>query len=341
MKSAVTLYGYDRAGLLNYTVSPAGVQTIDDGQTLYVDGYRDHPNMPLPPQTSLTQMLPQHQKVTHYEYDAMGNPIRQTSPDAGTTTFLYGRDGRLLLSQNARQAPQNLYTYNLYDAQNRKTEVGQVQIIKNPQNFSLAVLNAYINDMRNVNYASSILHDDYQLFYSALTGMPRTEVTHTFYDEAPFATALAAAGGLSPQENLRSRVATVASYPQLSGLPGSGYGVALHYSYDLSGNVKTLTYDLPDLTSAHQRYKRIDYDYDLYSGKVTLVSYNRSGSDQFYQRYSYDDDNRLTLTETSPDGILWDRDAAYIYYPHGPLARVSLGDLRVQGLTLRIPCRAG
>lgn len=106
----------------------------------------------------------------------------------------------------------------------------------------------------------------------------------------------------------------------------------MHYSYDLSGNLKTLTYDMPNLTAYRQRYKRIDYDYDLYSGKVTLVSYNRGFGDQFYQRYCYDDDNRITRTETSKDGLLWDRDAAYKYYPHGPLARISLGDQRVQGI---------
>src|SRR5690606_27372886 len=96
--------------------------------------------------------------------------------------------------------------------------------------------------------------------------------------------------------------------------------------------VKTLTHDFPRLEEYRQRYKRIDYDYDLISSKVNLLSYNRGFADQYYQRYEYDADNRLTKVETSADGFIWMRDAEYDYYQHGPLARLSLGDLRVQGV---------
>ncbi|RZL14955.1 MAG: RHS repeat protein, partial [Pedobacter sp.] len=139
---------------------------------------------------------------------------------------------------------------------------------------------------------------------------------------------------MSRQEFLRSRVATVASYKNLgvSQEAGINYSIAQHFSYDLSGNLKTLTYDMPALIDVQQRYKRIDYDFDLYSGKVTTVSYNRSFADQFYQKYTYDADNRLIQVETSKDGLLWDIDAGYKYYSHGPLARINLGDLSVQGV---------
>jgi RHS repeat-associated protein len=40
----------------------------------------------------------------------------------------------------------------------------------------------------------------------------------------------------------------------------------------------------------------------------------------------------LVYVETSNDGIIWDNDAYYKYYEHGPLARVELGQQRVQGL---------
>src|SRR5205085_6540051 len=91
------------------------------------------------------------------------------------------------------------------------------------------------------------------------------------------------------------------------------------------------------------RWKRITYQYDLISGKVNMVMYNTSyydittGSttnpaDPFYHRYSYDAENRLTLVETSPDSVIWEKDARYEYYLHGPLARVVLGDQQVQGL---------
>jgi hypothetical protein len=35
---------------------------------------------------------------------------------------------------------------------------------------------------------------------------------------------------------------------------------------------------------------------------------------------------------TSKDGVVWDSDAKYKYYIHGPLARMELGDLHIQGI---------
>ncbi|MBL0200733.1 MAG: EndoU domain-containing protein [Chitinophagaceae bacterium] len=83
------------------------------------------------------------------------------------------------------------------------------------------------------------------------------------------------------------------------------------------------------------------YDYDLISGKVNMVTYQpdyyannvwKRPNDQFFHRYSYDAENRLTLAETSSDKMVWERDARYSYYKHGPLARVNLGELQVQGV---------
>jgi hypothetical protein len=51
-------------------------------------------------------------------------------------------------------------------------------------------------------------------------------------------------------------------------------------------------------------------------------------------------DNRIIEVQTSADGVDWHRDARYFYScperrrrdPHGPLARVELGEHLVQGL---------
>lgn len=110
------------------------------------------------------------------------------------------------------------------------------------------------------------------------------------------------------------------------------YTYANHFSYDIDGNVDHLVQDYPALGYLRQQYKRVDYDYDLISGKVNLLSYNRSFADQYYQRYTYDDDNRINKVETSSDGVIWHKDAEYGYYQHGPLARVDVGDLHVQGI---------
>jgi len=85
-------------------------------------------------------------------------------------------------------------------------------------------------------------------------------------------------------------------------------------------------------TASSNRFKRVDYEYDLVSGKVNKVSYQKDSADQFIHQYSYDSDNRITKVETSSDNIVWDVDAKYFYYAHGPLARTEIGNDKVQGI---------
>jgi RHS repeat-associated protein len=98
----------------------------------------------------------------------------------------------------------------------------------------------------------------------------------------------------------------------------------------------------------------MEYTFDLISGNVHEVRYQPGEADQYTHRYTYDADNRIvdvytskvatanwTTAEVLPgiyqsgdgeDGIGFDHDAHYIYYDHGPLARVELGDNQVQGI---------
>jgi YD repeat-containing protein len=87
----------------------------------------------------------------------------------------------------------------------------------------------------------------------------------------------------------------------------------------------------PELEENH-RFKKIEYKYDLISGNVHEVVYQRSKADQFIHHYAYDADNRIVEVQTSKDGLLFDVDARYFYYHHGPLARTELGDNQVQGV---------
>ncbi len=99
-----------------------------------------------------------------------------------------------------------------------------------------------------------------------------------------------------------------------------------HYSYDVHGNVKTLVQEIANKTLV----KRLDYDYDLVSGKVNVLTYQANQSDQFIHKYEYDSDNRITKVFTSKDGVIWDNDAKYQYYAHGPLARTVIGENEVE-----------
>jgi hypothetical protein len=108
---------------------------------------------------------------------------------------------------------------------------------------------------------------------------------------------------------------------------------------NVHGNVNVLAQEYTDLarldnttTGHYQRYKKAEYSYDLVSGNVNEVAYQKGQNDEFRHRYSYDADNRVTSVYTSRNGHTWDQDAKYDFYLHGPLARTEIGDRKVQGM---------
>ncbi len=120
-------------------------------------------------------------------------------------------------------------------------------------------------------------------------------------------------------------------------LTNTDYDYGTLYTYDVHGNVYTLVNDYRKLAISNglftpQRYKTIHYNFDLVSGKVNSVSYQDGAPDAFYHRYQYDADNRIDNVLTSRDKLIWNADARYYYYLHGPLRRTEIGDSKVQGI---------
>ncbi|MEP7127854.1 MAG: hypothetical protein ABI729_03260, partial [Chitinophagales bacterium] len=291
-----TLYYYDQAGNLIKTVPPAGVTFLNDAQIVAVEDHRIDPNK--------AAVYPAHTLASRYWYNTLNVPIKQFTPDADSARFWYDRLGRLVVSQSAWQRPLSQYSYTMYDALGRITEAGQlvqstaitITIVKNPATLA-----------------------------SWISGVTHFQVTHTNYDASPVVFEL------FPQSNLRNRVACTTYEEKDDGI-SSTYQCATYYDYDISGNVKSMRYDIQELTNFNERFKRIDYDYDLVSGKVNRVFYQRDSADQFIYQYRYDAMNRVIAALTSKDGFIWETDAGYQYYDHGPLARVELGDRQVQGV---------
>ena len=81
------------------------------------------------------------------------------------------------------------------------------------------------------------------------------------------------------------------------------------------------------------------------------MDYETNKADQWHHAYSYDADNRITAVYTTSATPLvndplamsslqnepllnptWEKEAAYSYYAHGPLARTVIGEQEVQGL---------
>jgi RHS repeat-associated protein len=244
-----------------------------------------------------TKTEPAHSLKTQYRYSSLNQLIWQQSPDAGVSQFYYDSKGQLRLSQNAKQNPVGKYSYTKHDALGRIIEVGELSTTE-----TLEQLLAKLDDAAFPDQGAYSL----------------TDITRTHYD-LPAQKALDAG---FVQQHLRSRV----SWTEVMDDP-SAEGVATFYSYDIHGNVKTLQQKLPGIEA-----KETHYVYDLISSNVKYVMYQYDKADQLLHSYKYDADNRIEYTFTSTDGFLWDREAKYHYYAHGPLARVELGEHNVQGL---------
>lgn len=262
-----TLYYYDRGGRLVKTVPPRGVTLLNP---------------------AVNNVKPDHKYVTTYEYNSLGQLVRQNTPDGGTSNFVYNNKGQLRFSQNAQQSQDGHISFSNYDNLGRITEVGQ----------ATSTLSGPSQD---------------EVFSDASS----EQNTYTVYTQP--------AGWISyqgqPQRYLRNRVSYSYTINQ------NGDKEYSYYSYDAHGNVEWVVQEIGGFSK-----NTIAYEYDLISNKVLKVKYNEGRSDQFFHRYSYDEDNRITMAETSKDGVIWDKDAKYSYYLHGPLKRTELGEDKVQGL---------
>lgn len=130
--------------------------------------------------------------------------------------------------------------------------------------------------------------------------------------------------------NTRNRIVGII-YQETYSSTLSTYNNATFYDYDVHGNVKELIQVNMDqaLLDYNHHIKHVNYQYDLVSGNVNKVIYQKGYPDQFIHRYTYDDDNRITHVETSKDDFYYEKDAKYFYYDHGPLARTEIGDKKV------------
>ncbi|NGF77148.1 hypothetical protein G5B10_14760 [Fluviicola sp. SGL-29] len=356
-----TLYYYDRAGNLIQTVPPKGVKRFeytDSGSPIVSEGSPGHTGsshtdintmrLSSPDATDLVNPLnsaqnvaPEHTYETQYRYNSLNQLVYQRTPDGGESRFAYDKLGRLIMSQNDLQRANNQYSYTRYDALGRVIEVGELT----KADHSINDLGRLINS-NGVEQTTIVNHANFPNNFSTV----REEVTRTLYDELPGdIVAQNTPGGLPvasqltslfenyAYDNTRNRILGVLYLANLStSNPNSNasYTNGTFYNYDVHGNVSELIQVHHDavLMSKEQAIKHLKYEYDLVSGNVNKVIYQKDQKDQFMHRYTYDDDNRITIAETSKDGFLWEKDAKYFYYDHGPLARVELADKKAQAM---------
>ncbi|MDY8138483.1 RHS repeat-associated core domain-containing protein [Aquimarina sp. 2201CG5-10] len=216
------------------------------------------------------------------------------------------------------------YSYTDYDALGRIIEAGELEL---SGDYEINTTGRLVK----ITDGTVVTEVDQMAYPYNLTQSPRTEVTITTYDDQVSAgTTL-----FSDQDviHTRNRVTSVQYYDTYT-QGDTEYKHGIFYNYDIHGNVKELVCDnqSTELVAINQHQKRVQYQYDLISGNVNQVTFQSGKPDQFIHRYDYDADNRIIAVETSVDGVLWEKDANYQYYQHGPLARVLIGDKKVQGM---------
>tara|TARA_R110002050_G_scaffold141376_2_gene266508 strand:+ start:18190 stop:26505 length:8316 start_codon:yes stop_codon:yes gene_type:complete len=310
-----TLYYYDRAGQLTKTVPPQGVKFLDDGsissnEIQAIIDYRatDPNNLPI-----LSKCVPDHTMETKYQYNSLGQLISQNTPDGGTTNFIYDALNRLRFSQNQQQNTDGVFSYTKYDELGRIIEVGESSLVDLDGTTPVSFVG-----LKDEKFADNIDGSSNVYNYPIYTNTQITKTNYTTPAQVDYY-------GL-PQRYLQNRVSFVFN-DEDGNLNTTNDQYHTYYSYDPHGNVEWLIQEDAELGRNY-----IAYEYDLISGNVLKVRYNENRSDKFFHKYEYDAENRLTHVFTSVDNQLWDNDAHYEYYAHGPLKRNTIGEDHVQGL---------
>jgi len=252
-----------------------------------------------------------------YSYNAKGLLVEMTEADAGTTKYIYRRDGKIRFSQNAKQfkEPSSTYSYTQYDRSGRPIESGEYV----SGNGGIAFGSAAMSDILEDTSLDGGLSDAH--------GAKRYR-TQTVYD-VPDENHNSDVNSNLPADRTQRFVQGTVSKTKRDDQ------ITSWYSYDERGRLEWMVQNIKALG-----VKTIDYRYGP-TGAVQEVIYQRGKDDQFSHYYTYDKDGRMLNAYTSikaleynvsgeitnPEALMLQ--ATYYYYLHGPLKRVELaGDLQ-------------
>src|SRR5690554_64166 len=329
-----TLYYYDRAGNLVQTVPPKGVERFDGANTTLNNSINQ--KRATQPEAHDITLAPAHTYQTVYKYNSLNQLVYQITPDGGESRFAYDALGRLVVSQNAKQKLENQFSYTRYDELGRVYEVGELTAPSSDYS---------IDDIGKLVDGNGVEFDVNHLNFPDNWSMNRKEVTHSIYDELKYIDGNSLndilINGSQAQsnfedyhfDNTRNRILCV-MYQEVYDTDLNNYDNASFYNYDVHGNVEELIQVVndPELIALNQSIKKLSYSYDLVSGNVNEVIYQKGETDEFRHKFNYDADNRITNVFTSKDGVIYEQDAKYFYYDHGPLARTEIGHSKVQAM---------
>ena len=296
---------YNELGQMVATVAPNGAKL------LLGTGYTSYSSISLVP------------FATTYTYDAQGRLVSTKSFDAGTSNFAYRMDGKIRFSQNDLQALSGSFSYTNYDNLGRAIESGQYD--GSGTSFATA------------STSSSILESTEPLAAGLGSGI-KTDVIQTTYDiadnsyGAPYSTTY---NYIQDAANLGGAVSTSKRYSQVANGTAPLIGNLVSqtwFNYDEEGKVLWSIKYIASLGSVG--YKTTDYTYDALSRLVKKVFQKNTPSETFVHYFNYDPANGslwTVYTNTVDNQSTASLQAKYIYYLHGGIKRVELGN-GIQGL---------
>jgi len=281
---------YDDAGRLVASIAPNGVKHI---LTNTINSVSDIPF------------------VTTYKYNHKGWLVSITEPDAGTTSYLYRKDGKIRFSQNAEQKLNDRFSYTNYDKLGRPIESGEY--IGDTALFKFDGVGS--NNLKNY------LEFENQAIFT--TNQKRDWVISAYDNEDQnFHTETKLSNNQFNQQFIRGAVSFT-----------ENENIKTWYSYDELGRVVWVAQKPKNLNRAFV----MEYTYDFLGSVISTVtkSFNNQGllltDEVFYHHYVYDKDKRLKEVYTSTDGVHKNIQARYYYYLHGPLKRIELANT-LQGI---------
>nr|WP_294862107.1 hypothetical protein [uncultured Fluviicola sp.] len=313
-----TLFYYDLAGNLVQTVPPQGVKPFTSA---IVNADITDPN---------NNHFPPHEMETRYQYNGLNTMISNYTPDRGRADLYLDKLYRVRFSQNFQQKDINetKASYTKYDEIGRVIEAGEFKI---PSGDNL------VFKVDDPDYPVTGILDYSHTFYESKYVPPVTTAGSAPYPSTNAADpVLSGLFGPNGQQNLRNSVGAVMHRQgdyTIAGvlIPGTEVITVLSCSYNSNKQVTKIVSTNNHLATIGAQHKLTEYKYDLISGSVEEVVYQRGAWDEYRYRYNYNANNRLVRSYTSHNGDYWEQDAKYFYYLHGSLARRELGHDQVQG----------
>lgn len=237
--------------------------------------------------------------ITLMEYDLRGKLIASTTTDGGRTELIYRKDGLLRFSQNARQQANGWFSYNNYDEVGRVTESGEYHPNGDITFAALKTNTAILEDISSTGGLANAANK-----YDWIKTM--YDVEDNSHGQSGYSQQYTR-GAISKTETQNSKT---------------------WYSYDDQSRGKWTIKWISGLG-----YKTTDYYYDA-EGKATKIVYQQNTpAETFVHYYEYNADEKLEriYTNTVDNPLTKSLQAKYIYYLHGPVKRIEIGD-NIQGL---------